>query len=137
MGHLKSMRIPQLVLRYLYSGNQISNLKRHLCQLILEFSLSRSISELVLQLEVRSRFLRGAVQLVFRFPIQDEFNTIHKPHISPHLQSKDCGVALADGNAFPQGRIPPQQSTDRTADAIPKAEAAALIFSETATLYHH
>lgn len=109
----------------------------HLYQVILEFSTSQPISELVLQSEVRNRLPRGRDGLVFRFPLQDGFNTIHKPHVSLYVQSKDCRVALADGNVFQQDLISPQQSTNRATDAIPEAETAALILSESDTLHNH
>lgn len=58
-----------------------SNLEWHSCELILQFSIYKPISELVLPSAARNRLVRGAVQ---QTSTQDELNNMDKPHISLH-----------------------------------------------------
>jgi len=53
--------------------------------MILEFSIDKPVSEIVLQSVVRNRLFRGAVQLTSRLQCKDELNSIVKLCVSLHL----------------------------------------------------
>lgn len=91
---------------------QISNLKWHLYQLILELFISQPSLSWFYSQRWGTGSLEPQFSWFFRFPLQDEFNTIQNPHISLLLPSKYCAVALADGNVSQQDWILPQQSTN-------------------------